>query len=1207
MQSSPHIPLVSGLSNGTSLSTNGSDEHPIASPSSNHGFLQQLGQQLMATWHASQPERTVEEILDQHLQQINQWFPDQVALATVYIYRETGLLYLERMSGPLQSRILTRTSHPKGAAARIVQHKRPIFVGNTRDWPANIPPIPDHIANNAEIRAYFSLPLLIGLAEREEVIGAILVSLTEPQQFPMHWQEATWQWAQQAALLIQNARVIRRRRREEQAFAAISTSATAADPDEVATVIAEQVRDLTKSAFVTILGYDSVRHVLAARGMAIFGNERRASLIELELTKRSINAYVFTNRHAHYAPNVQIDPYYRIYAGWDEEMEAAFCVPLIVQDQVIGTIYITSKLRDGIATDDRTFLQKLAPHAAVALHLATLMAEERKQRSLQSEEVLVLNKVKKFQADIVDILPVEDQMRQIRLGLDALGLNTDGFLIATYEQATAMIRFPKVREHGKGIGLNQKVPGMRYGPRRLGERLDLVDYVLKSERTLLVEDFAVWPQHAQIAAIYRDDIRSCLAIPLRRSSRIIGVLALRDERPTRFSPADQRLLEAISDEIAIVIDNAQKYDAVLTALQQSVRELHAVSAFQQNISNIAIDNDEDLHGAEIVDIDPALMLPSIEERELQNIYEQAYTAMADVGLETGSMYIALYDEQSKTINLPLIYEDEQPVNVQSRQAYNPRRLGDYPNLIEWILEHRQPLRFATRQALESWGAERGDAFHLPERSRSWIGAPMIARNQLIGVLVLRDLERDNVFSEVHSQLLQTIAGQAAIVIDNARLYERARRAVRQLHALYQAGQSIAAAGLALDDVLHAILQQAVAVTGGYFATLRLVSRPQSAAAGESLELVAVWPPERRAQIGGHFVKMPINGPGIVPLAFRQNRYQLVPDVRTNPHFVDLTGESQSEMAVVLRQSGIAGKTPIGVLNVEHRECNGLTKEDHAGVLVGLTNLAALAINNAQQASELEQVRNDAIVNETVAWMGIFAAESQHTMAQKISSMRYCLDSLHAWSNELPDAQRELLFEITEDLGKIVNEIQAIRPPGTIELRADIPTTVDVELRQSVLTWCEEHNQRVAKPIDVTFDLQCAAQQIRVPARILRIATEKLVHNAFKAMASGGCLTVRSRAMGGQIHIEIADTGPGIPHFARNDFLKRPIQRPHDDGRPGSGHQGNGHQGSGMGALMARIVARRHQGDLLLVESTDVGTTLRLSFPLANPPTNGELR
>jgi signal transduction histidine kinase len=295
------------------------------------------------------------------------------------------------------------------------------------------------------------------------------------------------------------------------------------------------------------------------------------------------------------------------------------------------------------------------------------------------------------------------------------------------------------------------------------------------------------------------------------------------------------------------------------------------------------------------------------------------------------------------------------------------------------------------------------------------------------------------------------------------------------------------------------------------------------------------------------------------------------------------------MAVVLRQSGGSGKTPIGVLNVEHREIGGLTKEDHAGVLVGMANLAALAINNVQQANELEKVRNDAIVNEAVAWMGIFAAESQHTMAQKISSMRYCLDTLRVWSSELPDSQRALLIDITDDLHKIVNDIQAIRPPETIALMADVPTSVDFELHQSISLWCEEHNRDAAQPIALVFDLQCTQIQIQVPARILRIATEKLVHNAFKAMREGGTLTVQSRRNGMQVQILLTDTGAGIPDFARNDFLKRPIHRPHADGQ----------QGSGMGALMARIVARRHQGNLEVLQTGAVGTTLCLSFPIAN--------
>ncbi|MCB0128344.1 MAG: sensor histidine kinase, partial [Caldilineaceae bacterium] len=380
------------------------------------------------------------------------------------------------------------------------------------------------------------------------------------------------------------------------------------------------------------------------------------------------------------------------------------------------------------------------------------------------------------------------------------------------------------------------------------------------------------------------------------------------------------------------------------------------------------------------------------------------------------------------------------------------------------------------------------------------------------------------------------------------------------------------------------------VTGGYFATLRLAHK-ESITGQETLDLVAVWPPNHRRQIPAALTEMPVDGPGIIPLAYRQNRYQLVADVRTSEHFVDsgTKGETRAEIAVVLRQADAVGKGTIGVLNVEHRDVGGLTKEDHAGVLVGLANLATLAIKNVEQAGELEEARDYAIVSEALAWMGIFGAETQHTMAQKLSSMRYCLDTLRAWGETLPSEEQEILLDVTTDLSKIVNDIQAIGPPESIAMVTNVPTNVDVELRQSIAQWCAEHNQHAAQPVTANFDLQCALYQINVPARVLRIATEKLVHNALKAMPDGGTLTIRSRLMGSEVTIEIADSGTGIPHFARADFLKRPIQRPPDSTAGGSG----------MGAHMARIVARRHQGELELVETSEGGTTLRLSFPVAN--------
>lgn len=585
-------------------------------------YLTYLGQQLLATWRQRESSQALADVLDAIIQQSHMLFPGQIVLVSLYIYRETGLLYLERVDGELSATIKAPTAHPQGAAAAVVAQRTPYFIEEVTKWPADLPPIPHHVLETKQIQAFIALPLTIGLPEEEEVVGAVLISLCTPQRFTAARRQELWQWAQQVALFVQNARVLRRRRREEEAFQAISASANTGNPDEVATVIARQICDLTKSAFVTVLSYYPQEQRLESCGIARYGNTERMGVIQLDLQQTSINTHVVQTHQPYYVPDLSQDPYHFVYRGWDEEMRSAYCVPLLVNQQPIGTIYLTSKEHNGITLDDRNFIDKLAPHAAIAVHHATLMQQERAQR--------------------------EDQ-----------------------------------------------------------------------------------------------------------------------------------------------------------------------------------------------------------------------------------------------------------------------------------------------------------------------------------------------------------------------------------------------------------------------------------------------------------------------------------------------------------------------------------------------------------AQELAEVRDYAIASEAVAWFGITAADRQHTLAQKIGSLRYCTDTLKVWAQQHGLAEDACIHEIIDDLNSVADDIQAIKSSPATTTPTEAATVIDRELRRTIQQWCNQYNAEAHVTIQCAFDLNCDGLQIQVPTNILRIATEKVVHNAFQAMGDTGVLTVRSHCIGGEIAIDIEDTGPGIPAFARPHFLKRPIQRPPDV----QGH------GTGMGAHMARIVARRYHGELALLETSEQGTKLRLTFPV----------
>jgi signal transduction histidine kinase len=120
-------------------------------------------------------------------------------------------------------------------------------------------------------------------------------------------------------------------------------------------------------------------------------------------------------------------------------------------------------------------------------------------------------------------------------------------------------------------------------------------------------------------------------------------------------------------------------------------------------------------------------------------------------------------------------------------------------------------------------------------------------------------------------------------------------------------------------------------------------------------------------------------------------------------------------------------------------------------------------------------------------------------------------------------------------------------------------------------------------------LQCAGDRVAIDQDWLEIALEKLINNAFKAMADGGQLKVTSKRVQEGILVRLADTGPGIPAAAKDYFLKRPIPKEIKDQL--------GTSGTGVGVLIAQLILRHYGGDLKLAWSErGKGTALDITLP-----------
>jgi signal transduction histidine kinase len=103
------------------------------------------------------------------------------------------------------------------------------------------------------------------------------------------------------------------------------------------------------------------------------------------------------------------------------------------------------------------------------------------------------------------------------------------------------------------------------------------------------------------------------------------------------------------------------------------------------------------------------------------------------------------------------------------------------------------------------------------------------------------------------------------------------------------------------------------------------------------------------------------------------------------------------------------------------------------------------------------------------------------------------------------------------------------------------------------------------------------------------ALQNLTRNACQAIEAredgniGGVITVKACHEGANEHVEVADTGPGLPTAAREQLFKPFL---------GSAHSG----GTGLGLANVQEILLAHGGDVELVKSGADGTVFRLTLP-----------
>ena len=264
----------------------------------------------------------------------------------------------------------------------------------------------------------------------------------------------------------------------------------------------------------------------------------------------------------------------------------------------------------------------------------------------------------------------------------------------------------------------------------------------------------------------------------------------------------------------------------------------------------------------------------------------------------------------------------------------------------------------------------------------------------------------------------------------------------------------------------------------------------------------------------------------------------------------------------------------------------LTSNDEVGLLASSFN--EMSRKMAADIATLRALNEQLIRTEKLAAAGTLAAGVAHEVNNPLASISSLIQILQARAGEADDKQtaetREMLRLIQTQIARIMQVLRGMtdfaRARPTLRAPLDVRRTLEASLRLASF-------DKAFKTLRVTADFDNDAPHVSADADQLQQVFLNLFLNARDAMPDGGDLRITTRhdPRTGELLIEIADTGPGIPAEHRAHVFD-----PFYTTKPAGA-------GTGLGLAVCYGIVTAHGGRIELAPSNGRGTTVRVALPV----------